>query len=125
MTNETVKKSIQCGRPKIFNIEDDVIKAEIDPNCGCVFEEVTYDFTGLCNKDRMTWFKAVKCRMIQKATLNFTAEEMGLISVGLITINPKTFFSEMKPLMTGKEIDNLINKHVKEGNTNCVFGRNK
>ena len=61
--------------------------------------------------------------MIQRATATFTAQEVGLVAIGLIMINPKKLISEMKLQMKGKEIEKLINKHVNEGATNCVFGR--
>lgn len=62
--------------------------------------------------------------MLSRAVKEMTAVEVGLLAVGLVMINPKKFFDEMKPQMTGKEIEDLLLKQVGEiKDENCAFGK--
>ena len=62
--------------------------------------------------------------MLSRAVKEMTAVEVGLLAVGLVMINPKKFFNEMKPQMTGKEIEDLLLKQVGEiKDENCAFGK--
>ena len=93
--------------------------------CGCLHDNLCLDFSKMCVNDRKKWFKAVKCRMISNAIKDkMTGQQVGLLAAGLIMINPKKFFDEMKDEMTGKEIEDLLVKQTDKTNmNNCAFGK--
>ena len=70
-----------CANTKLFVIQGDRVMHYVDPNCRCVFDDMYYDFKDLTDIQKMKWFKAVKCRMIQRASMHFTPAQVGLISM--------------------------------------------
>lgn len=113
-----------CELFKQFDME---VCADANPYCGCLHSNLRLDFSKMCPKDKMRWFKSVQCRMISNAQNGkMTAEQIGLLAAGLIMINPKKFFDQMKDQMTGTEIQNLLCKQIDQNPMdNCAFGKKK
>ena len=110
-----------CDFLKALDME---VKVKVNPYCGCLHENVQFDFPKLCLGDWKKWFKAIKCCMISNAAKEMSATNVGLLAAGLTMINPKQFFDNMKPVMTGKEIKNLFLKQIERNNwDNCSFGK--
>ena len=111
-----------CDIFKEFNMQ---VCVQVNPYCGCLHDNLCLNFSKMCPKEQMKWFKSLQCRMISNAINDkMTAGQIGLLAAGLIMINPKKFFDQMKDEMTGKEIENLLIKQLDQTDiNNCAFGK--